>query len=194
MAGRHVSQLLLRAYVNEVTRDFCEEELSIGAGAEVILYCTSTAPKPHLWNVYLCPDGLAEIGVQGYVLYGTMFQAALDFYGITIDEELLYYPLERIPVPIIWWLYPDLVWGAQCIGVGVYYGNNDGVVDLYYQTTSMMNEDVFHHVVIYHSEPNEWYRGERRYYGLVQRTDLRRPAWLGAGYDAAYDRRVPCIL
>ena len=35
----------------------------------------------------------------------------------------------------------------------------------------VLNEDVFHHVVIYHSDPQEWYRGERRYYGLVQRSD-----------------------
>ena len=100
MPGFHVTQRLLRAEVNEVTQRFCEAELSIGRGEKVILYCTSTAAQqPHQWTVFLCADGLAVIGSQGYVPYGTMVQAAFDFYGIIIEEELLFYPFTSCRSP-----------------------------------------------------------------------------------------------
>ena len=177
MPGFHVTQLLLRAEVSVRAQRFCSEQLSIGRGEQVILYCTSTAVQgPDLWEVCLCEDSLAVIGSQGYVLYGTMRQAALDFYDMTIVEGGLFHGSNPAPVPFPWHVYPDLVWGFSCVGLAYYYGSYAGHVDLYFQTASMMGSDLYHHcqVLGIGRDPTQWWRGERRYYRLVQMPDWRR--------------------
>ena len=107
-----------------------------------------------------------------------MMQAAFDFYDMEVEGDNLFFNASVEPVQFrgIWHLYPDMIWGRECIGLGHYYENFDGNVDFYYQTRAMMWDDLFHKIVVYGiSSPNDWWRGERYYDRTVQMPEWRRP-------------------
>ena len=66
----------------------------------------------------------------------------------------------------------------QLIGLGYYMRSYSGNLDFYFQMAHELHTTTHRRIVVYASDPNVWFRGERRYYGLCGQPTWRRPAFV----------------